>query len=75
MSKKKEKKPKSVVLSPGGFSKVFESFYNNKKNSDMTFKFEENNETIPAHKVFLSAHSDYFENNLVDNTFIFTKRL
>jgi len=70
--KEVKKKSKSVILSAQGFSKIFSDYFNNKKLSDMTIKFEGSGDVYHAHKNILQTQSDVFD-NLTDHTYTFTK--
>jgi hypothetical protein len=54
----KKVKTKTVVSTPNYYSKRFEGLFNNKKNSDVTVKFEGSGDVYSAHKVVLAAQSD-----------------
>jgi hypothetical protein len=55
------KKNGMTYFSEKVYSKKYENLYKNKKFSDITIKFENSNETIPAHKFALSSGSKFFE--------------
>jgi len=62
--KKKKKKEKLVYLDKNQYSKLFESFYNNKTFSDFTIKIEGKEETVPVHKIVLTTQSQVFSEHV-----------
>jgi len=63
----KTKKPKLVYCTSQSFQKRYNSLYNNKTHSNITLKIEASGETFHAHKLILSACSEFFENLTEDN--------
>jgi len=60
------------VLSAIGFGKIYAEYFNNKKFSDMTVKFEGSGDVYHAHKSILQTQSDCFE-SLNDHQHLFSK--